>query len=71
MNENITRRSLVVNLTEQEITDFSKELARITTLQAETEEEKKKVAIEAIERFKESFTTANGQAVDDSAGAVA
>lgn len=43
MNENITRRSLVVNLTEQEITDFSKELARITTLQAEIEEEKKTV----------------------------
>lgn len=42
-NKNITRKSLVVNLTEQEITDFSKELARITTLQAEIEEEKKTV----------------------------
>ncbi len=39
----ITRRSLVVNLTDQEITDCSKELARITTLQAEIEEEKKVV----------------------------
>lgn len=43
MNENMTRRSLVVNLTEQEIMEYSKELARTTTLQAEIEEEKKTV----------------------------
>lgn len=43
MNKTI-RRSLVVNLTEEEIAVCAKELARVTTQQAEIEEEKKVVA---------------------------
>lgn len=38
------KRSLVVNLTEEEISACAKELARVTTQQAEIEEEKKVVA---------------------------
>lgn len=43
MNKQLVMRHLVVNLTEEEITRCSQELARVTTQQAELEEEKKTV----------------------------